>query len=177
MSTGSLPSHIEPFKWADRGAEVDVTVPLKPFTRLLEGALSDQGNVTVRCDFARDAQGVAYISGQAQTSVSMTCQRCLEPVQVDLDVDFRLLLVSDEARAENLPEDEDFLIVGEETIALQDIVEDELILALPLVAAHDDCDSYSYVQEVPEAEEAPAPKKENPFQVLAGLKGQDSEKK
>src|ERR1700739_4858439 len=113
MSAGSLPLHIEPFKWADRGAEVDVTVPLKSFTRLLDGALSDEGAVTVRCDFARDAQGVAWLSGTAPPCVSRTCQRCLEAVQVELEADFRLALVGDDAEADSLPEDEDYLVVGD----------------------------------------------------------------
>lgn len=172
MSAGSLPLHIEPFKWADRGAEVDTSVPLKSFTRLLDGALSDQGVVTVRCDFARDAQGVAWLTGEATTSVSLTCQRCLEAVQVDLDAEFRLALVADDAAADALPEDEDFLVVGEDSLVLQDVVEDELILALPLAPTHDDCE-LAYTPDA--AESASEDKRENPFQVLAAIKGRDQD--
>lgn len=141
----------------------------------MDGALDNKGNVTVRCGFARNAQGVAFVSGEAHAQVSLTCQRCLEPVQVSLDIDFRLALVGEEEEAEKLSDDEDYLVVGYETVSLQDIVEDELILALPLVATHEDCDAVSFVQEALPVEVAP--KKENPFQMLADLKGQDSEKK
>ena len=172
MSAGSLLLHIEPFKWADRGAEVDVTVPLKSFTRLLDGALSDEGAVTVRCDFARDAQGVAWLSGTATTSVSLTCQRCLEAVRVELDAEFRLALVGDEAEADTLPDDEDYLVVGD-NLVLQDVVEDELILTLPLAPTHDDCEM-AYVPDA--AASASEDKRENPFQVLAAIKAQDQDK-
>jgi uncharacterized protein len=175
MSAGSLPLHIEPFKWADRGAKVEATVLLSGFTRLLDGALSDQGDVTVRCEFARDAQGRAWISGKAGTVVSLTCQRCLEAVSIALNADFRLALVGDEAEADALSDDEDYLVVGEAPVVLHDIVEDELILVLPLVAHHENCQPVSWEQAVPEAE--PQPVRENPFQVLASIKAQDPEEK
>jgi uncharacterized protein len=175
MSAGSLPSYIEPFKWADRAAKVEATVPLSGFTRLLDGALSHQGDVTVRCEFARDAQGLAWVSGEAKTVVSLTCQRCLEAVQVNLDADFRLALVGEEAEADVLADDEDYLVVGDAPVALHDIVEDELILVLPLAASHEDCQAVSWEQAEPEAE--PQPARENPFQVLATLKAQDPDKK
>ena len=173
MSASTLPLHVEPFKWADRGAEVDVTVPLKSFTRLLGGALSVEGVVTVRCDFARDAQGRAWLSGTAAATVSLTCQRCLEAVQVELDADFRLALVGDEAEAEALPEEDDYLVVGDDSLVLQEVVEDELILALPLAPTHDDCE-LAYVSDA--AESASEEKRENPFQVLAAIKAQDQDK-
>ncbi len=171
MSAGPLPSYIEPFKWADRGAEVDASAPLRTFTRLLENLSNDQGDITVRCQFVRDAQRRAYVGGKAQGMVTMTCQRCLGPVQVALDVDFRIALLREEAEAETLADDQDYLVAGEETVSLHDIVEDELILAAPLVPTHEDCEAFAYAQEELET----APKRENPFQVLAGLKGQNSE--
>lgn len=171
MSAGPLPTHIEPFKWADRGAEVDASVPLKAFARLAEDTLDDKGELTVKCQFARDAQRRAYVAGEAHGQVVVTCQRCLGPVQVALDIDFRTLLLREEQEAESLADDEDYLIAGEDTISLHDMVEDELLLAVPLVPVHDDCEAFAYAQEEPEA----APKRENPFLVLAGLKGSNTE--
>ena len=169
MSAGSLPLHIEPFKWADRGAEVEVTLALKSFPRLLQGALSDQGEVTVRCDFARDTQGRAWLEGSATTTLSLTCQRCLEGVPVSLDAEFRLALLADEADADELSGEDDYIVVGADALSLYDVVEDELILTLPLVARHEDC-TPSYVPEpLVEAD----PPRENPFQVLAAVKPQD----
>ena len=55
-------------------------------------------------------------------------------------------------------------------IALADALEDELILSLPLVPAHDDCAPWP-VADDENAQEAETPGRENPFQVLAALKG------
>ena len=54
-------------------------------------------------------------------------------------------------------------------LALADALEDELILSLPLVASHDDCEPYAAAND--DDAEAATPARENPFQVLASLKG------
>lgn len=174
MSTGPLPTYIEPFKWADRAAEVEASQPLKSFTRLLQGAVDDKGAVAITSKLFRDAQGHAFVEGEAHAEVTLTCQRCLGPVQVALDVDFRLAFVREEGDADALAEDEDYLVIGDETVSLQDIVEDELLLALPLVPNHDDCEAYIFEQE--EESVVEAPKRENPFLVLAQLKEQKPKK-
>lgn len=172
MSTGSLPSFIEPFKWADRGAQVDARVPLKPFDRLLQGALSDDGVVTVRCGFLRDPQGVAWLEGEVSTSVTLTCQRCLEAVAVPLAADVRLALLSDEADADRLAADADYVVVDEAQFSLQEALEDELILALPLAPSHESCEA-AWQGDAPEP--VVDSKQPNPFLVLASLRDQEKD--
>lgn len=77
---------------------------------------------------------------QAHTLLLLTCQRCLRPVTVELQISPSLRFVRDEAQAEALDEEaeEDVLALAP-SLDLLPLVEDELILALPLVPRHDVC--------------------------------------
>ena len=96
--------------------------------------------------------------------VPLACQRCLEPVPCDLDVDTLLELVPEGA---DLSQDEleddtrDFLPVVRE-LDVAELVEDEILLALPVAPRHEKCG-------LPGA--ADAGERINPFAALAGLKG------
>lgn len=170
MSVGALPQFIDVQKWADREAVIEQIHPLRVYARLLEGAVDDEGEVTVNVRLHRDQQGLFVVEGRMATTVKLTCQRCLEPVAADLDVGVHLWLLRSEEQADRLPDDADFLVIDENgCIDLAAALEDELILALPLVPAHEECEAFP-VEAVEEAEpEAPA--RPNPFLVLASLKG------
>lgn len=79
-----------------------------------------------------------HLRGQAQ--VVLRCQRCLELVPTVLCFDRRYLFVRDEEQAARLDEDlEDDVLVLERELDLHALVEDELLLAMPLVPMHDAC--------------------------------------
>jgi uncharacterized protein len=170
MSVGTLPQYIDVQKWADREAVIDQAFPLSSFLRLCQGALDDSGKVSVSVGVHRDAQGLFVMEGRMSSSMALCCQRCLEAVATDIEVELKLWLLREESKADLLPEDADYLVLDEEgKIALADALEDELILALPLVPLHEDCEMYQ--AGIAENDEVEDPKRENPFQVLASLKG------
>lgn len=169
MSIGTLPQHIDVQKWADREAVIDQAYPLAGFARLTDGAVDADGEVAVQVRLHRDAQGLFVVEGHLSTTVKLTCQRCLEPVATGIEADLKLWLLRDESQADRLPDDADYLVLDEDGgIDLADALEDELILALPLVPAHEDCEAYPVAS--PDDDVAETPKRENPFQVLASLK-------
>jgi len=105
------------------------------------------------------------------TTVSMVCQRCLQPVAVPIDVDSSFRFVHDEATAEALDADsEEDLLVLERTMNARQLAEDELLLAMPVVALHDVCPEPLPIpiDEEPQADEDDD--KPNPFASLAALK-------
>lgn len=167
MPVVSLPAAIEPFKWADRATQVVVDVPLAQFTRLAADLVHTNGSVQVNCRFERDAQRMAFLRGEIATVVTLTCQRCLEAMELPVQTTIDLALVYDEEHAEKLAEDVDYLVVPEQGVVLAEIIEDELLLNIPFTPMHDDCDGLAYEQSDDIAEQ---PVKENPFQVLAALK-------
>ena len=117
----------------------------------------------------RGAQPELWLHLQADGVVSLQCQRCLQPMTVPLAVDrsFRFVRDESEAEAEDADSEEDVLALSR-TLDLFALVEDELILELPLVPRHESCPQPLPVpqDDLPEEDE-PQP---NPFAKLAALK-------
>lgn len=100
----------------------------------------------------------------------MECQRCLTPVDVPLEVDREFRFVADEATAEALDDEseEDLLALSRE-FDLHELIEDELLMALPVVPKHDECPTPVQLASSDEDFEAANSDKPNPFAALAGL--------
>lgn len=118
----------------------------------------------------------------AQTHLPQTCQRCLGEVSTLLEVERSYRFVADEATAEAEDDecDEDLLAISRE-FNLSELIEDELLMALPQVPLHDVCPvtpkmSASDADFEGDAEAVGAGKP-NPFAVLASLKGKVGGKK
>jgi len=106
--------------------------------------------------------------------VRVTCQRCLEPLAVTLAVDNRLRFVEGEDEAQKLDEltdDEDVLAL-QPRLDLIELIEDELILTLPLVPRHERCRVTLPARAADDgADDNPAPPAPSPFAALARLRG------
>jgi uncharacterized protein len=112
-------------------------------------------------------------------TLHLTCQRCLEAMAVPVDATIALALVRGVAGADDLglaavegvPEELDALSLGQDPIRPLDLVEDELLLAIPQIPLH-------LAQECGAPEPSALPQsepegRENPFAVLAALRGKD----
>ncbi len=111
--------------------------------------------------------------GHLQASFDLECQRCLKPIQTPMELDFRLMIdASDEiVRQSSL----DTLYSDDGCIDIAEVVEDELILAVPLVAMHEDtaCNEDWPLTGPLTDSQSEAAVKENPFAVLQQLKTTD----
>lgn len=110
---------------------------------------------------------------KAHTHLPQTCQRCLGEVSSLLEVDRSYRFVADEATAEAEDDecDEDLLAISRE-FNLLELIEDELLMALPQVPMHDICPVQPKMAAVDEDfEDEGHEGKPNPFAVLAALKG------
>ena len=107
--------------------------------------------------------------GKVSASLEVLCQRCLGPMGLNVDLELRHYFITSDAEEAQVPDGFEALLVGDKPMFLADIVEDELILGLPLVAKHADSACRAYPEYSDTAGEAPG-KDENPFAVLAGLK-------
>jgi len=110
---------------------------------------------------------------QARASFWLTCQRCLQPFQVPVKVDRRLRFVRGESQAETLDaESEDDVLALPRALDTRELVEDELLLEMPIVPRHEG----PCPQPLPMAAEPdPAlleavPERPNPFAALQALK-------
>jgi uncharacterized protein len=103
----------------------------------------------------------------AQGRISLVCQRCLGPVEAPIETQRSFLFVPGEEAAAQLDADsEDDVLALTRSLDLRELVEDELLLALPLVPRHELCP-----EPLPmEHGDAPAEERPNPFAALAALK-------
>ncbi len=117
-------------------------------------------------------QDQIWLHLRAGVSLPLTCQRCLEPVNIGLTVDhsFRFVATEAQAAAEDEEAEEDVLALSSE-FDLQALIEDELLMALPVVPRHESCPTEVRLAAQDPDFEAAGDGKPNPFAVLAGLKG------
>ena len=163
-----VPRHIEPRKFAQHGLQVTGEIPVDSLQRLAAVALAVQA-VSVTLQFALAQTKHRVVTGHFDGRVVMQCQRCLEPVELHLVGEVSLAMVWSEDDAKQLPSEYEPWVVAQEQADLYEIIEEELLLALPLVPTHDyDCMDRTALAP-PEAAEPG--KFNNPFQVLARLKG------
>ncbi len=108
---------------------------------------------------------------QAKVPVWLTCQRCLQPFTAPLAIDQRLRFVRGEAQAEALDAElEDDVLALSKSLDLRELVEDELLLALPIVPRHGVCPQPLPVPLGEALAPDDVPERENPFAALQGLK-------
>jgi uncharacterized protein len=136
MAKGQLPKEIEPIRLADRGAILQGWLSFQEMPRLRQAIANAVGEIYFELNFTKDKPGIRSICGTIQTTVALTCQRCLQPVNYALDITVKMQPVSSEAAAKNVPNDYDPLLVTASPMQLAEIVEEEILLNLPLVAKH-----------------------------------------
>lgn len=104
----------------------------------------------------------------AQARVMLECQRCLQPVAVALAAERSFRFAPDEATAAEIDADsEEDVLVLTRALNLHELVEDELILSLPLVPRHAACPQ---PLAAPAPSDEPLPEQPHPFAALAALK-------
>ena len=172
MQKVKLPLTVDPVKDAQQRIDYDGYYTASQLARLAESTGKVLSDVQVTLSFYIDPQKLVVMKGQVQVDVELECQRCGEPFKQTLECHFMYSPVANWDQADDLPEiyePIEFNEFGE--IDLLGAVEDELILALPLVPMHssEHCEVSAHEQVFGELPEELA-KKPNPFAVLANLK-------
>lgn len=113
------------------------------FERLAQEFVNPEAILRYRICGGQDARGRPRLHCQVSGSVELECQRCLRPVSVAVDSDRLLYLAASEADADRLESalaDEDIeVIVAGQNLDLASVIEDEVLLSLPVVSMHEDC--------------------------------------
>ncbi len=146
-------------------------VRLADMTRLLTSLSgSVEREVDVNLEFVMH-QGFPSVEGRVRVDLPVQCQRCMGDFDFTVDSTFHLGIVQTEEQAASLPTNLDPLFVVNDESRLLEVIEDELILVLPIVPMHEGggCQPKPVEQPAPTA----APKRENPFLALKKLKTPD----
>ena len=168
-----LPKEIDAFRFAQTGRELEGTIDVADMPRLASSLHDNKGEVAVSMRFGIDPTGTPFVKGHFETVLFLTCERCMQELRLPLQIDTLLGLVKHEKLISNLTEQyEPWLIENDALVDPASIVEDELILALPLVPKHDDdcLPEEAWFSGDVEDNEATTEEKVSPFAVLSALK-------
>ena len=171
------PERLDVKAFAQAGGHLAGHATLLKYERLAEEA---QGlHPDLRVDWYADAelrtdagQGVQHwLHVRAEASFPMVCQRCLLPVDVPLQVDrwFRFVPDEDIAALEDETSEEDVLAASRD-FDLQALLEDELIMEIPVTPRHEICPEPPSLSAMDDDFEAAAEARPNPFAVLGTLR-------
>lgn len=185
LMSKALPERIQPLRLAERGASLSGSVTAGQMPRLSEMLAQGGARADFALRFDRDDAGASRVRGRIDAKLVVICQRCLGPMEIDIEREVHLGLVSSDAEAAALDASYDPLVIGEEPISLAGLLEDELILAMPNFSRHPrgECEMPPGADAVEAAAEdgsgqvtgdAGEPGEDNPFSVLESLKSRKS---
>ncbi|MCB1843219.1 MAG: DUF177 domain-containing protein [Halioglobus sp.] len=172
MLSEPLPATLDVRKAAARGVSVKGVIQPSDLSRFRELLADDKGSIAVDMAFNKDDQEHYVIGLDIRADVTVTCQRCLQSMPLHVHAVNSLGVVWTDSQAATLPGHLEPLIVEEPPCNLWEVVEEELMLALPTFSYHDteECrrGTLAFTDEAPDE---PAPvDKPNPFDVLVQLK-------
>ena len=173
MQKVNIPVRLDPGRSATRQQRFDGAIPHRALSRLTDVSVDD-GCVKVALACDRDEQHLATMKASIRTQVKLLCQRCNEHYMHDVAIDVVYCPVRDDAAAEQIPSEyEAVLLSDDDDVNLHQLIEDEILLALPLVPMHElsECNQEGQTSwgDIDDTEED----KPNPFAVLSKLKSSE----
>ena len=161
-----LPEMVEPWGLAEAGRSFHGRVPVNGLLRLAPMLSNSSGELDVALTFGIDERRIAVVSGNIAGNLSLICQRCLDSMDCPLKLNLQLGIVHNENQLDQLPEGYEPLQITGEPISVAELIEDEILLALPAIPTHADnqhCETGYRNQTQSET-------RKNPFAVLEQLK-------
>lgn len=174
------PMKLDVAAFATAAAEIEGEWPLSSMERIAEMVPPEAVDATaepVRWRLAgerrtpRGGNAEIWLRLGADTHVALQCQRCLQPVSLPIEVDSSFRFVPDEATAEAIDADaEEDILVLTRSLNTHELTEDELLLALPVVALHEVCPDPLPVPEEESGTLEAEDEQPHPFAALEALK-------
>ena len=152
---------------ADAGSTIELSVPVEKLERIAEYLASRAGMVTGSVSLFREEGRIVAEVGLA-TTLSLRCQRCLKTMLLPIDSRSRVALVGSEEEATRIPPELETALAPDGRLRLADLVEEELLLALPAAPRHPGaCPG----EERKEVQESISQTSQRPFAGLGDLLG------
>jgi uncharacterized protein len=136
--------------------------PVADLARLQERLASNHGELRYQIDGAFDDQGRPALRVQIDGKLELICQRCLDGSEFAVRIDAVLALATSQAAIDVQPVDVDGTewILATNAMPVRDLLEDELLLAVPLAPRHEHCSGTNDTTKTA---------KDSPFSALKGL--------
>ncbi|MBC7490111.1 MAG: DUF177 domain-containing protein [Glaciimonas sp.] len=159
---------IDAFEFSRLKERREGAIPVNDLTRLIEELADPSGILSWKLTGSANQSGHAQLMLAVNGSLQIMCQRCLTPFVFDIDSESLLILAKDEVVADEidalLDDDQIDVIVGTKALDIIQLVEDEVLLSMPLSPKHLVC------CETSAHEALKSVKKESPFAMLKNLK-------
>lgn len=140
MSSDLFPERIDAVKLFARNGAINAVLPVARLMRLSDCLANLQGRATadiaVTLQFGTDEEGRLLLTGTLDVPVELICQRCLGPLHEQLHCALRVLVLDSEAELLALPDERDAVVAADGDMDVPGLIEDELLLSLPLVPKH-----------------------------------------
>jgi uncharacterized protein len=130
---------LEVDRLSEAEADIDFAVPLAELPRLRAQLASVSGEVRGSVHFRRMA-GMPVAELTLTGTAHLQCQRCLESMDVGVEAATQVGLIATEADAGRVPEELEPVLAPEGRISVGELVEEELLLTLPIVPLHTQAD-------------------------------------
>ncbi len=171
--SNQLPVFIDPMRFAYRGQTIKGNISLQGMARLSSYLHDAAGVIDVELIFGVDPHQVSYMSVAVKASVNVVCQRCLKPMDLLISHKTKVGMVKSESAVARLGDEYEPFIVGPDPVLLKDLIEDEMILAMPVAPTHvtGECKERAVAMELQVKEDRAGGGRDSPFAVLANLKG------
>jgi uncharacterized protein len=181
LNPGRPPERLDVRALAKAGGMLHGRIPLNALPRLEDElhpqpvkAVAEAVEWAATGEMRADVHGLnteIWLRLQIETTLPLQCQRCLESVETPVAVDRWFRFVADEATAELLDDDSDEdLLSLEAPLSLLELIEDELLMSLPLVPMHEICPTAVRMQAADPGASPAEAERPNPFAALAQLK-------
>ena len=153
---------IDGFEFASAGASLRGALPIRDFPRLNDMLARHEGEVAYEVEGVRDERGRPGLRLKVRARLELRCQRCLEALPFEVQADEVLVLAATQAEIDAEPADVHAAdrVVAAKEMPVRELVEDELILALPYAPRHAGCSARASTD---------AAEKVLPFAGLRGL--------
>ncbi len=173
MADTLIPEYVDAKKIFAQQAVISGNLPVAKFARFSELLANSSGTVAVSLAFELDGGHRRVMSGKISTEVQVLCQRCLEVIAITLEDSFKLAVIDSESLLDKVPADREPWICTEPKLILADVLEEQLILCMPIVSYHDyDClQASDTMKHNGSSDDEPGEQgKPNPFAILQSLK-------
>ena len=170
VMSDKLPELIDPILLADRRSEFSGILKIAGLERLSDILAASDGDIEVEISFAKEGKR-SVVTGGIKGVLALECQSCLQALHFQLDLQFKLGVVSSLEEADRIGLDCEPLLFNGEKISLYSLLEDEILLALPDYPKHGyECNKHSKFENNDYDNENNRTRANNPFSVLAKLK-------
>jgi len=156
---------VDSVQFARTNGELRTSAPIADLKRLAHVVLEGEEELVIWLEGFQDNDSRPCLRLRVNGTIRLACQRCLEPLSIELASDRHFLLVEREDQMMDLADENDNIesLMAEEEFDVMVLVEDEILLHVPIAPTHDlhACTAPEFKAESTAGNSA--------FSVLAGL--------